>query len=387
LLDAAIQRETGVASFHYSRSVVISKLAHFESTPEGRDGLLQRAESDLREGIRLDPSSKFKWSIELAQLLARLGKLDEAVSVLNSLLSMDHSSEPSIRIELAKIFSEADDFEKACQQVEVVGKLAQQLAPEMQEFRNLLSEGLDAARKAKEEPANPAFELTLGSVQSRLKHLEAALRHYQRAVELDSSSLEAHKQLGNIYYKQNRTREAIDEWLKSGEDALTLNNLGAAFDALNDYERALSYYQRAHEKADKNFVPLYNLGSLHFRQGNWAQARDFYAQASQLNPQFAAAHLNRGNANFRLNQFNDAENDWRAAIQRDEKLADARYNLGVSLWSREANSAEAVDCWKQAWLLDFNFTLAEDNLLAAKQGKKPNLEIVDLKNPRETWYQ
>jgi tetratricopeptide (TPR) repeat protein len=244
-----------------------------------------------------------------------------------------------------------------------------------------LREGFAITAKARNEPPSALIEAQLGSVQSRLNNLDAALRHYRKASELDRSSTEYHKQLGNILYKQDALASAVQEWLQAGEEPLTLNNLGAAYDGLGDLEKAAQYYQRACDKVD-NFVPRYNLGGVHYRLEQWDLSRDEYAAAIERNPKFGRAYLNRGNCFYRLNKAQDAEKDWREAIHLDSDLSDAYFNLGVLLWRYEQRRQEALQCWRYAWLKDTNFTRAEDNFLAAREGGEPKLEITDLKQPR-----
>jgi tetratricopeptide (TPR) repeat protein len=384
-LDEAIKIEKSVVWFYSRRSWLRLKLAGLDVKYERADQLIDNAESDLSAAIQLDPQSKLPLSIEWAHLLVRLGKVDEAAGLLGS-LAIDKPSEFQVDMELAKVYALSDCFEQACQHAEKATQSIDKPDPEAERVLQLLREGSALARKAKDEPPSAGLEAQLGSVQLRLNNLDAALRHYRRASALDDSSTEVHKQLGKILYKQDALAAATEEWLKAGDDALTLNNLGTAYDGLGDSERAGDYYRRALDKGKDNFVPWYNLGSLYYHAKEWDLSRKEYAMAIEKlvtqNVKFAPVYVNRGNCFFWLNEAHDAEKDWREAIQLDPKSPDAHFNLGVLLWASEQTRNEAVQHWREAWLLDPNFTLAEDNLLAAREGTEPKLEIVDLKYPR-----
>lgn len=377
----AIEIENKVGWFYWRRSWPLLRLAGLDANREKADQLMDRAEQDLLTAIELDVQSKVTLSLELAHLLGQREKFEQATRLLLPLRD-EEGSRFQVGMELAKVFALAEHFEEGCHVAANVIRSLEKPDAEAERILQILREGFAITAKVRNEPPNALFEAQLGSVQSRLNNLDAALRHYRRASELDRSSTEYRKQLGNILYKQGALDPAVQEWLQAGEEPLTLNNLGTAYDGLGDLAKAALYYRRAREKMKDNFVPWYNLGSVHYRLEQWDLSREEYAAAIEKNPQFAPAYLNRGNCFYRLNQAQDAEKDWREAIHLDSNLNDAYFNLGVLLWRSEQRREEALQYWRDAWLKDTNFTRAEDNFLAAREGREPKLEIADLKQPR-----
>lgn len=379
--NGAIARDAKTAWYFALRSAARSKLSRLDEHTDSSNRLLDQAEADLRQAA-VEPQSKRAISLELARFLAQRGKFNDAVTQLNPFLT-GQPSDFEIHVELARIFAQDSDFEQACSHADLASKAFDKLPPEIQETFKIMREGLAVTQKSNGQTLTAPDEAILGSVQSRLKNLDAALLHYRKAAELEPSA-RLHKELGNILYKQNAYQAAVEEWLQAGDDPLTMNNLGTAYDGLNKAEQASVYYDKAIRIApgENKFVPLFNLGTLHYRRQEWESSLSFYTRALELKPAFALAYLRRADASFHLNKLDDAESDWRNAIGIDRQLCDAWHNLGVALWKSPNNRQESAECWKEAWMLDRNFTLAEDNLLAARASAEPSLRIVDLLEPR-----
>ena len=117
-------------------------------------------------------------------------------------------------------------------------------------------------RRVEHMPSDPVAHFTLGNSLEAAGDLPAAIRAYERALELRPAFVEAGVNLGALYVGEGRLDEA----------AAVL-------------EQALA--------GDPNRVEaLNNLGLIYREWGRLAEARDMYVKALQLQPDLAQAHFN-----------------------------------------------------------------------------------------------
>ena len=69
--------------------------------------------------------------------------------------------------------------------------------------------------------------------------------------------------------------------------AETLNNRGAAYEALHEEEKALREYMNALTNAPGFAVAYYNVARLYSKRGNIVQCLDYLEKAVELQPQLA----------------------------------------------------------------------------------------------------
>lgn len=370
----AINRDT--AWYHHYLSLPLIRLSRFEEASE-----------ELREAIRLDPKNVIARR-ELADCLCWQEKFDEAVHELEASKEA-YPSILEIQMDLAKAYAQAGQYAQAVSLAEGISTVEN--PPEKAtEFLTALRNAQETAGKLSIKSENAELFAALGQIHFQLGNLQAAVAQYRRAATLDPATPDYHKWLGNMLFKEDDWQGAASEWEKvvaqATDDALTFNNLGTAYDGLEQNQKAMICYQNASSLAPGNFVPQYNLGSSNYRLGNLEEARDAYQKAAELNDKFPPAHLNLGNCYYRLRQPDKAIAEWQRAITLDPKYVDALFNLGVALWATgdatDESRQNAVKYWKDALRLDRNLTVAEDNLQAVAQAREPDLAIFDLLRSR-----
>ncbi len=109
---------------------------HFFSQILERSGDLVRAEQAIRTAAELDPGS---YRVNLAYLLNRVGKREEAASLLRQAIAAD-SADPHVHFVLGEILMQASDLANA----EQAFRKANQLDPDAVSFRNNLAGVLNA---------------------------------------------------------------------------------------------------------------------------------------------------------------------------------------------------------------------------------------------------
>jgi|SRR5579863_972552 len=117
--------------------------------------------------------------------------------------------------------------------------------------------------------------------------VEQAIEAYRKAVELNPGAAGALVNLGTIYYRQRKYRDAEQ------------------------------HYQRAID-VDSNY-PLahYNLGNLFDEQGDHANAERHYMTALRLNPHYADAHFNLALLAERRGDLLKAVRHWKSYLKLD----------------------------------------------------------------------
>lgn len=116
---------------------------------------------------------------------------------------------------------------------------------------------------------------------------EEALKHYQKALDINPESADLH------------------------------NNAGSILICLDRVGDALTYYRQA-VKLNPMLAPAqYNLASTLAKMGRDVEAIDFFKKAVQLAPKFAEAHFNLANAYVRLGMYAEAREHYRKTIQYD----------------------------------------------------------------------
>lgn len=106
---------------------------------------------------------------------------------------------------------------------------------------------------------------------------------------------------------------------------------GVAQLSRDDYERALSYFERA-AATDPNYAEAwYQTGYCFGVLGKHEDALRASKQAARLRPDWAASYVNIGVSSFALGQFKEAADAYRQAIRLDDDNADTQFGLGQSL--------------------------------------------------------
>ena len=107
----------------------------------------------------------------------------------------------------------------------------------------------------------------------------------------------------------------------------------------SNYTEAEVNYRRALDKNDQSFEAHYNLGDALFRQEKFPEALEQYAEAEkllkaddkmrkeQVDSRLAATYHNMGNALYAQQQYDKAVAAYQQSLRRNPKDNDTRYNL------------------------------------------------------------
>lgn len=137
--------------------------------------------------------------------------------------------------------------------------------------------------------------ITRGISLLETNRLEDAEREFRAALAIDETSAGAWLHLGNALHRAGRRNEARDCFQRAVEldpsSSEAHNNLGGLL-ASNDPQRAAQHLRAALQLDPRNAQARSNLANVLARQGQFAQAIDQYEQALQIDPDLSAARQN-----------------------------------------------------------------------------------------------
>jgi len=195
--------------------------------------------------------------------------------------------------------------------------------------------------------------------------LMLAAQLYRQIVSVDPANFEALHLLGVVCLQSGQPHQAV-EWieralgLQPGVSAIHAN-LGEAYRALGQLERAESCFRLALRLEPRNADAAYNFGLLLMQQGRIAEAAELFRQATQHRPNFALAHNNLGNACRILGNIEQALAHFRRALELNPQLGLAHGNLGQLLLECQ-RPREALAYCQEAVRLDPRLAPVHNNL-------------------------
>jgi Flp pilus assembly protein TadD len=261
------------------------------------------------------------------------------VQVGNQFMADRYSYFPSVGLFVAIVFGVADWVgrnqarlipARAIAGVALCGCLAatERQLSFWQDTQTLFSHALEVA------PNNPQAEMMLGVASERAGALEEAVRHYQRALQLDPSlvirmlggsqrRLAAQTALlqAQLAEQQNNAAQAVALYQAALREDSTLleahNNLGNLLDAAGAESEALAQYHAAEELAPADPLPRENLGTTLLKLGRFEDALRQYQEAARLQPRDPRAFYLIGKALLRHGQSTEAMLQFRHALELD----------------------------------------------------------------------
>lgn len=205
----------------------------------------------------------------------------------------------------------------------------------------------------------------------------------------------AHYHLGISYLNDNNIQPAFVEFQKALElnpdDKEVLNGIGVIYLLkLEDYARAMEYFQRA-LKVDKNFPEASNnLGFTYEKTGKYGEAVAAYKTAI-ANPFYRnteRAFNNLGRAYYRMKSYDDALAAYREAVKRSSEFHLPYYGLALG-YNALGRYGEAATALKKAVELDPSYKgdrekaindLRERKLLFRGEEEKDIDNLLDIMN-------
>ncbi len=179
----------------------------------------------------------------------------------------------------------------------------------------------------------------------RFKSLKRAKPYLEKAIRLDSNSVEVYS-----------------TW-------------GAYFLYSEDFAKAEEVYKKIIRMDPNNSIAYANLGIVYMKTGRLVEAENAYLKSIQLDSSHAFTSNNLGIIYYETYRFPEAEEAFKSAITKDPGSAVAYYNLG-NVQNRTSRMPEAEQSMKSALRLDSSFAKAYYSLgwLYQHSGQVPEAE-------------
>jgi tetratricopeptide (TPR) repeat protein len=303
IAQAAAAFRRGDLSEAAQRLTTAIELAPDRAEPHRLLGLVQRAArrfdeaiDSLHAAVRLDPGDE-RPRIDLADALVASGQLDEAARQLGQTLATFPSSGRA-RYSLGLVYQRQGRYPQARQE------FARSIA-----MKPLLG-------------ANSVFQ-TVGALARAQQEYDAAIEAFSSRVDLVPNDPQAHRELGDMYFRQGRHDEALAEFTAS----LLLDR-----------------------KQPEAFT---SIGQVHLRAGRFQSAADAARQAIALDARQKEAHYLLATALLRLGLDNEGAQELEAyqRLQAEATAARTRQLETEGLRREAAVSASSKDYDKAAALL------------------------------------
>ena len=233
----------------------------------------------------------------------------------------------------------------------------------------------------KKSPQKARPHNNLGTALDDQNRTQEAIDQYLQSLRIKPDYLDAHYNLGNALDKQGHTEEAIDHYLKvlqiRPDYEKALNNLGAALDEQGRTQEAVEHYLQALRIKPDYEKAHYNLGNALDKQGRTEEAIDHYLKALQIKPDYEKAHYNLGNALAKQGRTQKAIDHYLKALQIKSDNADVHFSLGIVLYKQD-RTQEAIDHYLQALSIEPEFIEALSNLALVYMLKNKNDKALSL---------
>jgi len=164
---------------------------------------------------------------------------------------------------------------------------------------------------SKTRPINPDAlrEFDKGNEARNEGNTKSAIRHYKKALQIDSSCFPALNNLGAVYLQQGMVDQAKEAFAKSV--------------ALNPED-------------SEGYI---NLGHALYQEGRFEQAAARLEEGLRLDPQSGVGRFFLGSAYLKLNRLGDAEANLKAASVLDRSLLAVHLQLANLYLKRQDNAA------------------------------------------------
>lgn len=304
-------------------------------------------------------STRAQVHLGVAQEYLTAGQLDQARAKVLESLALDEDS-PQARLLLGKICIEQGNYASA---------------------------DIELAKVAVLLPRSAEVPYLQGVAYEKENRLDQALASYRKSLAMDEANMPAVLAIAEVLVAKGQAVEAqthLDAYMsKAGDDVAMYEMAGRLAAMQKQYDKAVKYYQQAHDLDFKNLMYMEALAKAQFLAGQHEQAsqtleallqardnkggvwvhrmlgdcylatnrpalaRDQYQLAADLTPNDSDCWVNLGKAALRMGDEPRAILSAQQALQLDSTNIQATLVLGFAL-TRDGQAAQAVKVLSQA---------------------------------------
>ncbi len=212
----------------------------------------------------------------------------------------------------------------------------------------------------------------LGNVYLAMGNNSSATDAFQKAIQLNPHDPWPYHNLGFVNKQLGKYRPAIGLYLKAIDRfehdqhrAISWNNLGNVYTALELYIDAAQAYNTAIKLDNAYALPWNSLGEVYARQDRHKEAVQAFEAALERNERYVLAWNNLGDAFSRLDDFDAAVSAYQRAIALDDRYAWPYHNLGL-LYDDRGEYELALEQYQKA--IDRHASREQKAVLSEKMG-------------------
>jgi len=241
-----------------------------------------------------------------------------------------------------------------------------------------------SALEIKPDYAAPYYNI--GHTLSTQGKYQDAINHFQKALQIKPDYAPVHDNLGYIFMSQGKIEQAILHYLEAlrinPDDAAVHNRLGLAMRSQGQVNNAITHFLKAVKLKPLFGAAHYNLGSTLKNSGKLNEAIKHYSAAILIQADFSSAHYELATALMEKGNFSEARQHYDKVLRIKPDHADAHNNLGVTM-IRQGMIREAVVHFETALRIKPDDDDAQKNLkstLAALENGKADAIKLIIKN-------
>ena len=161
---------------------------------------------------------------------------------------------------------------------------------------------------------------------------DEAKRYMLSLINKYPESYFAHKILAQIYEKEGKHTNAMDEYVRAIEintkDYNSYYKISVILQELNNNEAAINMLNDLLRKKPDYLEATMLLGDILYNEERFKEATTVYTEALKYNPENYDIYYNLGMVYTRLNDFKKAKEYYETAAQINSMLYNAKFNLG-----------------------------------------------------------
>lgn len=366
------QKDMAAAYSYYEQAERYSKNNQYSS-----------AINELKKGLRLNPyDNNIRIGLINNHLLRATyynNKSHEYIKAMNDLRSaLFYLKYYGPKLNDASALKAIQDNENNLNYLYKQTQIATNLKNRYQIAKNLRKEGEFAAsayeflQSASENSITQDCYSQTGELLTILGNHQLAADYYKKAIAINPNNPSTHLKLAKAYDALNEANLANTEynytlnkaendkalmlelesiWVKkigdNPNDAEAHTNLGAVYQKLGDYPKALQEYSKAKSLNPKNLTTRFNIGTLYQIQKEYNLAINAYDEVLQFNPNDESARFYKAQCFSELKQFDKAANEYKKLLEINPNNTEAK-NLMLEAMRQVASPEEMLDQYETA---------------------------------------
>jgi tetratricopeptide (TPR) repeat protein len=177
--------------------------------------------------------------------------------------------------------------------------------------------------------ASEAAFVKQGELLMAQRKYDAAIQQFMQALEKNPRSPRAHLNLGRVYRAQQRYDEAIkaiEQSRKAQDSEEAWVVLSMVYFETKDFSTAVSFMEKALERAPDNAMHHFRLGRIRETAGDLERAIESFKMAMSQNPDLVEARIHLGLALKKLRRYDEALEVLEEAV-KDLRKIDANVSM------------------------------------------------------------